>query len=392
MEYTVEAPEPWKRVIEVRVPAAKITQEIDQLSDYYGKRTKLNGFRAGRVPAQVVKAKHFAKLQEEAMERVVEEAYREALQQTKLSPVNTAKISDVDFNPKGKLSFRASFEIVPDIEIKQYKNLPAARRVREIGQMDVDRELENLRLSVPILKPVERKIAEDDAVVLDVETYQGRKLMNRTAESTMFVRNMSEEVQKNIIGKRAGDIVSFENQGTLTHIFIKNVKEPVYPELSDSFAKDLGYENLDALRNKLKEELEKGEKRRSEREVEEQLIRHLIDENPFEPPSSLVELHLDSVSRTPEERRKHRSQAIYLVKREIILDKIAHLENISIAQKELHTEIVKIAKSRDVSPERLEKQLQKSDRIETLREQIKHTKVLKFLVSQASIKIEKAKE
>jgi len=392
MEYTVHAPQPSKRVIEVTVPAAKVTQQIDQLSDYYGRRAKLDGFRAGRVPAQVVKARHFTKLREEAMEKIVEEAYKETLQETNLSPVSTAKISNVHFNPKGKLSFRVSFDIIPTIEIKQYKSLPAVKKVRRIGEVDVDRELENLRLSVPVLKPVERRIAQDDAVVVDVETYEGRKLMNRSAESTIFVKNMSEEVQKKIIGKGVGDTVSLENQGKLTHVFIKDVKEPVYPQLSDSFAKDLGYENLNTLREKLKKELKKREELRSEREVEDELIRHLIDKNPFEPPSSLVRLHLDRMSSTPEERRKHQTTAVYVVKRQIILDKIALLENITVDQNELDTEIDKVAKSRDVSPERLKKQLQNSGRIETLKEQIRYAKVLKFLVSQASIRTEKAKE
>ena len=123
MEYKVQTPHSWQRTLEVTVPSSEVQLEIDRLSDQYSRTTKVDGFRPGKVPSQFLKAKQFSKLQEEAVEKVINSAYQEVLQDLKLSPVSVAKISGVTFEPEAELSFSASFEVVPDIEIKKYKKV-----------------------------------------------------------------------------------------------------------------------------------------------------------------------------------------------------------------------------------------------------------------------------
>lgn len=398
MEYKVEIPDPSKRVLEVSVPASVVQQEIDRLSNYYSKRTRLNGFRAGRVPPQLIKAKQFSRLQKEAIDRVVNDTYKKALEETKLSPINYAKIEKISFEPHTKLSFRASFEVIPDIRIKQYKNLHCVKKIRDVTEARVDKELERLRESSPVLKPVERPIREPDAVVIDLKIYQGQELIHETTGSTVFVKGLLKEVREKIVGKAPGDKVRLNQDGKTTYISIREVKEPLYPEIDDNFAKDLGFESLRSLKDKIREELKKAEELRSERELEEEIVHHLIDENPFDPPLSLVEAQLDQISTESEsgenysKNSRDRTRAIYLVKRRIILDKIASLENIVVSEKELQEEIDEIAKREAIPAVRLRTQLEKDGRINILKNRIKYDKVLKFLVNNASVKMKKVKE
>ncbi len=392
MKYTTKTPKPWKKVLEISVPGSRVSLEIDRLSDYYSKRTKIDGFRAGRVPPQLVKAKHFTKLQEEAMDKIIQNSYKEVLEKSSLSPITHAKISNVSFSFKKNLSFKATFEIIPDIEIKHYKNIECVRKVRTVTKTDVDKELERLRHSLPVLEPVNRRIKTTDAVVVDLKVYHGPQLVKEVAESTIFVNNLLKEVQKKIVGKTAGYKVSLKENDRVTQILVREVKEPLYPEIDDNLAKNLKFENLKSLKKKVRENLKNAEDSNSEREVQEEITNKLIAENPFDPPSSLIEIQLNEMCGQAQEKEKYRSQALHLVKRRIILDKIASLEKLSVTEKELDEEVEKLAKSEDVSPERLRTELTTSGRNDVLSNRVKYDKVLRFLVNQSSVKTEKVKE
>lgn len=388
----LEAPEQTKRVLRVDVSASRVAQEIDRLSEYYGKRTTVDGFRAGRVPSQVIRAKQLSKLQEEAIDRVIREAYREALEQCKLAPINIAEIDEIRFERESMLSFRASFEVIPEIEIKHYKHLRGTRRMRQVKEHDVDSELERLREASVVLKPVERAATLSDAVVADLRVFQGRQLVREVAESTVLVKNLVPELQNQMVGKMPGDRVTVEGDGKVTTISIREVKEPVYPQVDDAFAKDVGFDNLTVLRDKIAGELERAEDLRSQREVQDEIVNHLIEKNPFEAPASLVEAQLGQISSNKEEWEKYRTDAIFLVKRDIVLDKVAAAENMSVDEEELDQEIQGIAESRNIPSQRLKNELKKSGRIDVLRESLKRRKALKFLVDNASIKTKNVKE
>lgn len=392
MEYKVQTPHSWQRTLEVTVPSSEVQLEIDRLSDHYSRTTKVDGFRPGKVPSQLLKAKQFSKLQEEAVEKVINSAYQEVLQELKLSPVSVAKISGVTFEPEAELSFSASFEVVPDIEIKKYKKVRCTKKLRDVGEAQVKAELEKLRDSSPVLKPVEREVREDDAVVIDLKVYEGRKLERKMPESTLFVKNMSEAVREKLVGRRTGDTVNLEDHVGLTRISIREVKEPLYPEMDDAFAKDVGFDDLTTLKGKITEQLIKAEELRSEREVHDELMSRLIDENPFDAPPSLIEAQLDEISMEPEVREKARGQALYLVKRAILLDKIADLEGISVSQEELDEEIEKIAGNENVAAERLRGRLEKTGGMSVLRNRMRDAKVLTLLVNESSMKTAKVKE
>ena len=242
------------------------------------------------------------------------------------------------------------------------------------------------------MKPVEREIRESDAVVVDLKIYRGRRLVKEVAESTLFVKNMVQEVRKKIIGRTSGERLGLEKDGRVTRISIREVKEPIYPEMNDDFAKELGFENLKSLRDKIRKELKNAENLRSVRELEEEIVKQLINQNPFDPPPSSVEARLDEISAKPDERKNYRDHAAHVAKASIILDKIASIENISTSDEELEEEIGRIAGSENISPERLKTQLERSGRIHVLRNRLTHDKVLKFLVNEASITTKKVKE
>ncbi len=393
MEYRVETPESWKRVLHVSLPGEKVAVEIDRLSDDYSRTAKFDGFRAGKVPPQLVKARYLEKLKEEALENVIQDAFREALEESGLVPITGGRTSEVDFDPDSLLSFNVSFEVIPDMEVKNYRKVSCVKRLRAVEETDIDRELERLRQSVPVLKPVDRRIESNDALVADFRTYQGRRLIKEVPGSTVFLRNIPEKVQEEIVGKSAGDKVRIEQEGNrVFQISIKEVKEPVYPDINDDFAKELGSEDLNSLREKIRENLEQVREQISRREVEEEILRKIVDTNSFEAPPSLVNVQLEAMNVSKEEMTSERDRATYIVKREIVLNKIASQENIAVSDQELDSELHRIAEAERVSPERLKAQLEKDGRLQNLKTRLRYEKVFKFLVDEASVKSKKVKE
>jgi trigger factor len=118
----------------------------------------------------------------------------------------------------------------------------------------------------------------------------------------------------------------------------------------------------------------------------------VLESNPFEAPPSLVNTQLEGMNVPKEEMTSHRDRATYIVKREIVLNKIASQEEISVSEQELEAELRKIAEAEKISHERLKTQLERDGRLQNLRSRMKYEKVLKFLMDEASVKPKKAKE
>jgi trigger factor len=117
-----------------------------------------------------------------------------------------------------------------------------------------------------------------------------------------------------------------------------------------------------------------------------------VEKNHFDVPPSLVNAQLQGMNVPKEEMVSGRDRAIYLVKREIILSKIATQENITVSDQELDSEVSRIAEAENLSHRRLKTQLEKDGRLQNLKTRIRYDKVFKFLVDEASVKSKKVKE
>lgn len=231
------------------------------------------------------------------------------------------------------------------------------------------------------------------------------------------------EVVKSLIGAKRGDRKIVKDAFPENHpepmlrgkeatfdIEVLAIKEATLPELDDEFAKDIGFENLDSLKEAVRERILRAKENERKSKAYSQIAEALIAKHIFELPPALVERELNSLSQQAisrlsrsigedaardfiEGRREElRKQAQERVRLNMLLDKIAEAENVSVSDDEVDAEIEKIASQINQPKEKVKGMLQKSGRIEGLKTDIKRNKVMEILLSRANIVEEKGGE
>lgn len=319
LKIAVEEPRNWTRRLTITVPAARVEGERQQVARLLGQRLRLPGFRKGKVPAHVIERKYGASIQHETLERVVGEAYREALQRQDLQPISQAEVEDVDYRPGADLTFHVEFEIQPEIELDRLGGFRIERPVPAVGDGDVERVLERLQEEQAVWHPMEEGAPEKgDLAVIELTPAAGpdqeRDAAVRRYQVVLGKDDTLPEIEEAILTLEPGqerditvrldDIVEEgapeEQQFQLR---LLEAKRPEFPSLDDEFARRMGdFEDLDALRSQVRRDLEREAASDAERELRRQLVDQVLEANPFEVPDSMVDRYLDQLLR-PRDRK-----------------------------------------------------------------------------------------
>ena len=270
-------------------------------------RAQMQGFRAGKVPLDLVKQNFAGHIKERALDLTVKAAINAALEDAKLDAVAVPTLTKADFNAfnDGKnFSFEIAVDVAPEFDVKDYKGIAIAKKPETAADADVT---ENLNRVLDANARLES--AKDGAVIDDkcfaVVHYTGKRngtedyklsadseLVDMSAPQTM--PGLAEAIK----GLKKGDVKDFESKDGKDvlsfHVTVDDIKNKLVPELNDSFAKDMGFDTLDALKAKVKESLDEEAKQNARRDEIAQIENHLVKANNFELPQSLVEEYTES--------------------------------------------------------------------------------------------------
>ena len=270
-------------------------------------RAQMQGFRAGKVPLDLVKQNFAGHIKERALDLTVKAAINAALEDAKLDAVAVPTLTKADFNAfnDGKnFSFEIAVDVAPEFDVKDYKGIAIAKKPETAADADV---AENLNRVLDANARLES--AKDGAVIDDkcfaVVHYTGKRngtedyklsadseLVDMSAPQTM--PGLAEAIK----GLKKGDVKDFESKDGKDvlsfHVTVDDIKNKLVPELNDSFAKDMGFDTLDALKAKVKESLDEEAKQNARRDEIAQIENHLVKANNFELPQSLVEEYTES--------------------------------------------------------------------------------------------------
>ncbi|MFH1655367.1 MAG: trigger factor [Candidatus Omnitrophota bacterium] len=277
MKTTLKKIDVCKREMIIDLPKEVVDKKFDDVYKEIQKKAHIKGFRPGMAPMPMVQAQHSKLAREEVIKDLIPNSYREALEKEKLMPVNLPEVSDVAFK-EGGFSFKATFEIIPEVKIKKHKGLDVKRKKAAVTDEDVNKSLDFLRES----KGLDKNVTFDD-----------------------------------------------------------------------SFAKGLGYLDLNELKETIKKQLDLAKAQQTRIDMENQIIQQLLKNSELEVPKSSIEKQLDYLvqeakhrmtmqgtkkeeveSKDKELREQLRQTAINDVKVYFILDKIAELENIQVEKPE----------------------------------------------------------
>jgi len=413
-----------KKNLTVELPSTELEQEIDTLAREYTRTAKVPGFRPGKVPLSIIRQRYGNDLRQDATHKIIERSWKQAIEEHHLNPLAQPSIKDLENKQEQPLKFTLTFEVMPDLEVKDYKEVPVTQPSTDVTDEKLTQGLETLREQNAQFIPVDEGEAVDGHILTTTVDGQFDGDENTTHEENITLvlghPQTNEEFTKNLLGSRQGETRTFEVEypedyhrkdfaGKKVHytILVKEIKEKQLPELNDDFAKDIGQENLEALRDKVRNDLVTQATQNAEKGAREAVLKTIIENQPVEVPDCLVQQELESninrmatrlamqgvdLQKTNIDWKKifeeERPNAENTVRQSIFLDAIARQESIEISDDEFHSELEKIAQGSDKSEAALKAQLEKEGRIEGFKQHILENKAFDFIYSNAKITVE----
>lgn len=424
MDIKVEQLGPIKKKIDVVIPSEKVAEEVDSIYQKLKKTVKIRGFRPGKVPTNILKRYYREQVEGEVISRLIQTSYPEALRKVQIVPVSQPVVENGVLEEGKEFFYSASFEVKPEIGLKDYLNLKIEKEKLTVTQKDVEDRLAMLRESHASLKEVEedRPIRVGDFILVDIrgsfqdktfkegdvkdhllevgpDTYLpglSRKLigLRKNSPEEIVLKIPEDYSRKDLAGKEIN-----------LKIKIKGLKEKILPGLDDDFARDLGnYQGLEDLKKKLEESIEKEEKQKIESLVKNRMVDQLIEKNLFEVPSSLVERQIEFMMADTQRvllsqgssleklgipadtmKENYRGEAERQVKCSLLVEVIAKREGITIGDEEAEEKLKNIAISNNQDVEKVRDFYKRQGLWEGLMIKLLEDKTLDFLLERATI-------
>lgn len=293
--------------LSVEVTPELVTKCFQNAAVQVQSRAQMQGFRAGKVPLDLVKQNFAGHIKERALDLTVKAAINAAVEDAKLDPVAVPTLTKADFNnfDEGKaFTFEIAVDVAPEFDVKDYKGIEIAKKPDTATEADVTENLNR------VLDANARLESAADGAVIDDKCYavihytgkrNGTDDYKLSADSELVDMSAPQTMPglaEGLTGLKKGDVKDIETkdgQDTISyHVTVDDIKNKIVPELNDSFAKDMGFETLDALKAKVKESLDTEAKQASNRDEVAQIENHLVKTNNFELPQSLVAEYTES--------------------------------------------------------------------------------------------------
>jgi len=423
----------------VEIDSTTVDAEIDKIARDYGKAARIPGFRPGKVPSKVVRQRFRDQILHDVAHGLIPRAVDEALRERGVEPVDTPDIKDVVVEEGQPLKFTATFDTVPPIDPGDYSTIQLRRGGVAVDEAAVDQALAGLRERGARYEPVEgRGVQMGDSVLMDlVRTTQaepgivltdadapradseGPKSDNHqnvtvdigaSANPPGFdaeLTGLTAGAQKTFDVQYPGDYAIKELAGTTVNydVTVKAIRKRIVPELDDEFAKDLGdFASLDALKARVREDLEHESRHESDRQLRADLMKQLATRVTFEVPQALLEREIDRrveefVRRLIDQqidpmktninweefRERQREAAAEAVRGALVLDEVARRESVTVTGDEVEAEIAKYAGRTERTPAAVRAALEKEGGIGRLYSGLRRERAIDFLLSRATI-------
>ena len=402
------------------VPAEDVTKAFRTVTRNYQKYAKIPGFRPGKVPESVVRRRYSSEIRMEVIVGLLPERFNRGVGELGVEAIGQPQVTELTVEEGQPLHVKAAFEYIPAFSIEGYKDVTVEKPPVELTDEEFQHEMNQLRESRATIEPV-----EEDRVLVDGDwaqiSYTGQvegepeaapiagqdTLVEIGGKDTVAAFNdvlrgakPGQELKAEVIypadyaePSLAGKTVSYE-------VTVKALKKRIVPELSDDFAKELGqYESLSELETRVREHMANRKRRSVAAQTKDKLFAALTEKFSFPVPESLVQDQVDArldrglralaaQGMETEQMRKldfsrlraaQRDGAVAEVKTNLLLDKIAETENITVSDEELDRELQLAALQSNEPVEALRQRLTQDGGLARIREQMKREKTANLL-------------
>ncbi len=300
-------------IVEVEVPADKLATAVGEATRALSRRTRVPGFRPGKAPRGVLEAVlgHGAVL-DEAVDRLVQSAYRDALIEKEILPLTNADVEIVQAEEGKPLIFKATVPVRPEVELGDYKNFNFRPDIETIDDSRVDKVIEELRDQNATLAPVEdRKAQKGDYAVIKYDgTRDGVAFEGGSAERMPLIIGEDRLIpgfEDELVGLAVGDTKGFDitfpadyGEETLAgqqahfEVELRELREKVLPELDDDFVQSMGdFADVAELRSEVGKRLERNALDKARHTFSDRIIEYAVANATIDLPDILVEQEVE---------------------------------------------------------------------------------------------------
>ncbi|MBL0225489.1 MAG: trigger factor [Geobacteraceae bacterium] len=333
MQVTVETISPVTKKVSIEIPAERVDAEIENSYAGIQKRAKLQGFRPGKAPIQLIRRTYSDAMRDEVMRRFYEQTLFKALDEHKIEPIDSPTIESEILAQGTPFKYSALVEIMPEILLNEYTGFEISKEKFVLNPENIEGEIKRMQENMAQLTPLDEGAAVENGhtVTLDytfsVEGFPEESTAAEDAELEVGSNRMVPGFEEQLVGMTCGEqkeirITLPEGYRTaeaagkegVFQVTLKEIKHKDLPELDDDFARQFGeYDTMDQLRAKMAEYLEKQETERIENELKERVIQALIQKNPLDVPQSMVKRQLDHMLENLKNRLKGQRMSIEMM-------------------------------------------------------------------------------
>ncbi|MBW2527837.1 MAG: trigger factor [Deltaproteobacteria bacterium] len=401
--------------LRVEVPAQAVASEINKAYQSLQRTARVRGFRRGKAPRKVLTHLYGPAVEADVSKRLVEQSLQQALTEREMQPLTQPDVEPGELDPSSPFSFKARFEVRPEIEEVKWEGLEATRPPAEVSDESLEADIEQLRVQHATLNPVEDRPAKDgDVVTVGLRGEIDGEPVDEEVETTVASGELLPEIDQALPGLSVGSKTTVEATLPEGHpnpqlrgksvsfvVELRELKERVLPEVDDEFARDCGdYDGLAALREARRAELKKRLDQRSEEDVARQLVAKLCEQNPVPVPPSLVEQQARISERElqqmaqmtgqpfqPNEqmRERVRADAEVKVRAGLLMAEIAKLKAVTVTEEDIEKSYAELAEQTGKNPAKVKAEYAPKGKREQLVGMILEDKILDLLESAAKI-------
>lgn len=416
MKHTVRETATWQHTLDVEVPVEEVETQLDQIARAIQRRAVLPGFRRGKVPLDQVRQNFAETIEQEFFESFLPRATGQAIAEANLNPVVPPMVRNVRFTPGQPMRFEAVVDVKPAVEVSQYRGLPVRRHVHPVDDAAVDRVLAGLREDAAVFVDLARPAQRGDMVLVDSTRLDvnGRRLPGTIAKNRRVPLgdpSVPPDLENGLLGAEAGQERTVEVKYGDDHpqaelagrtfrylVKVRKIQEKKLRDLDDNLAREVfQLESLEALRNRIRENLEREEAVRVRREVEAAVTDALIQRHPIELPERLVKWMLDRVIGEATQGRSvndqlrgeleqhYRAGVERSIQRELLLEAVARAEKLDAGDEDVAREIDRMAQADPRQAAKVRARYQAADRRQALRESLIERKAMDRLLELAQV-------
>ena len=307
MKVEIEQTNPCERRLTIEMPVERVQREMNAIYGGLQKRVKVPGFRQGKIPRSILENHYRHSVEQEILQKLIPEALSEAMTQENLLAVGEPQIDHVALAKDKPFQFVATTQIIPDIVLSDYRSWAFTRHVPPVTDEQLEQALHQLRERHAELRTVSgRAVREHDFVIANYQgSFEGSDILaihGTSATLEVGAGQVLPEIEQGVVGIMEGEEktipvtlpedyrdAALAGKTIEIRLTAVEIKEKVLPDLDDEFAR--AYEDADSLvllRERLRSDVETAIGERADAEVRGDVLKRLVDENPFEVPEVLV--------------------------------------------------------------------------------------------------------